>query len=229
MDTKLKQRNDKLKKHLKFSDRMGLRLTQIFCAVGGVLQEDLRRHPWKLLTLFTFIPLDLTLVLAGTLAYFALGITKRGREGRAKIVKSVIEPIDYTSFKHFFHTHKKHRVTKEFSHIAGFEPGAPLPPSFAFTPRHMITHVYNEKKETKKSLRIHWPSVRHTLYYNARVHALYTVRDWLSKPEESFVLRRAPKLSETFSKKAERMITSMRGNFPDHLEKRRAYCKTPAL
>jgi len=121
------KQNAVLKKHFSAIDRFGLRLTKIFCAVGDVLQDDLKRHPWKLIALFTPFPLDLTLVIAGTLAYFALGLTKRGREGRKKIVRSAVDPIDYFGFKHFFTTKIRKSRKRVFNLAAAPQPAAVKP------------------------------------------------------------------------------------------------------
>lgn len=220
------RRNAVLRQHLGPIDRMGLRLTSVACATGTVLLDDLRRHPWKLILMATPFPLDLTLVIAGTMLYFALGITKRGREGRAKIARSIVAPVDYSGFKHFFKTKIRKERVKAFNKAAAVR--VPVPAQItvhAFMPetqKAAAPAVKRAKPLPHKQLSIEWGRVRKAMYWSGKINALTTLHDWLSGlPDGRF--------TRHFNKKAERMMTTARAKFPEDLARRRGYCKNPVL
>jgi hypothetical protein len=244
--------SDRIKPHLRWSDRFGLRLTKIFCAAGQVVHEDLKIHPWKLVTLFTPFPLDLTLTIIGTLAYFALGVTKRGREGRSKIAKSFTEAVDYAAYKHFFYTEKKERKFKriEIKHHTDPETGKitidwPQQSHFGFCKPTSHPNMIDDIT-TQKNLRVNWSMVRSTLHWNAKIAALNTVRDWLAVKSgvqdhrelvqeetghktEASTLKGGKRLALYMQRQAERKMITAKNNYPAQIIRRRSYCKNPAL
>lgn len=221
------RRNAVLRKHLGPVDRFGLRLTNIACAAGAVLLDDLRIHPWKLALMVTPFPLDLSIVIAGTLLYFALGITKRGREGRAKIVRSAVAPIDYGGFKHFYKTKIRKSRVKAFNKAAAAQGPVAAPTAVhAFLPGQVPAAIDEQPKKaakhTHKQLGVEWARVRKTMYWNGKINALTTLHDWLSRLPPG-------RLASHFNKKAERMMTTARAKYPADIARRRAYCQNPVL